>query len=97
MCATKHKRALSPVDTDRPAPDQTGLPSVDALPDRGHLSRQYAELLDIAARLIKECSRLQADNDDLRASARLWMRMHEQQVERANSFEHQLLEGARRV
>lgn len=60
------------------------------------LTRRYDELTSIAVQLVEECARLRAENDDLRASAELWIRMYEHQVERAKSFEEQLLGGPRR-
>jgi hypothetical protein len=60
------------------------------------LRRRYDELTAITARLIKECWRLQADNEDLRASAKLWISMYEQQLERANFLDEQLHQGPRR-
>jgi hypothetical protein len=61
-----------------------------------HLSKRYAELTAIAARLLEECGRLRADNEDLRASAEIWIRMYEQQVERVKALERKLLEEPRR-
>lgn len=78
----------------------TALKRVETLREREemeHLSRRYHELTTIAARMIEECWRLQTDNEDLRASAKIWIRMYEQQVERTNALEQQLIEGPRRV
>lgn len=61
-----------------------------------NLTRRYDELTTIAVQLIEECSRLRAENDDLRASAEIWIKMYEHQVDRANSFEQQLHAGPRR-
>jgi hypothetical protein len=60
------------------------------------LNRRYDELTAIAVQLVEECARLRAENDDLRASAEIWIKMYEHQVERASSFEEQLLGGPRR-
>ena len=60
------------------------------------LTRRYDELTAIAVQLVEECARLRTENDDLRASAELWIRMYENQIERAKSFEEQLLGGPRR-
>lgn len=61
-----------------------------------NLNRRYDELTAIAVQLVEECARLRTENDDLRASAEIWIKMYEHQVERAASFEEQLLTGPRR-
>lgn len=55
-----------------------------------NLGKRYSELTSLAARLIDECRRLRSDNDDLRGSAELWIRMYERQLERANALEAEL-------
>jgi regulator of replication initiation timing len=60
------------------------------------LNRRYDELTAIAVQLVEECARLRAENDDLRASAEIWIKMYEHQADRAASFEEQLLGGPRR-
>ena len=60
------------------------------------LTRRYDELTSIAVQLVEECARLRTENDDLRASAEIWIRMYEHQVERAKCFEQQLLGDPRR-
>lgn len=51
------------------------------------LRQRYSEVTQLAARLIEECRRLRSDNDDLRASAEIWIRLYERQLERANGLE----------
>lgn len=55
-----------------------------------NLGKRYSELTSLAARLIDECRRLRGDNDDLRGSAEVWIRMYERQLERANALEAEL-------
>lgn len=52
-----------------------------------NLRQRYSELTALASRLIDECRRLRADNDDLRGSAEIWIRLYERQLERANALE----------
>lgn len=63
-------------------------------PPDGRLRKRYSEVTGLAARLIDECRRLRAENDDLRASAEIWIRWYERQLARANRLE-QLLERSR--
>jgi hypothetical protein len=51
------------------------------------MRRRYSELTRLAARLVDECRRLRCDNDDLRGSAEIWIRLYERQLERANALE----------
>ena len=51
------------------------------------LRKRYSEVTQLAARLIDECRRLRSDNDDLRGSAEIWIRLYEQQLERANTLQ----------
>jgi hypothetical protein len=51
------------------------------------LRKRYSEVTQLAARLIEECRRLRSDNDDLRGSAEIWIRMYERQLERANTLD----------
>ncbi len=51
------------------------------------LRKRYSEVTALAARLVEECRRLRGDNNDLRGSAEIWIRMYERQLERANSLE----------
>jgi len=55
--------------------------------DAENLKKRYSELTSLAARLIEECRRLRSDNDDLRGSSEIWIRMYERQLERANALE----------
>jgi hypothetical protein len=55
-----------------------------------HLRQRYSEVTQLAAQLIDECRRLRSDNDDLRGSAEVWIRMYERQLERANILEESL-------
>ena len=54
------------------------------------LRQRYSELTALAARLVDECRRLRADNDDLRGSAEIWIRLYERQLDRANDLETSL-------
>lgn len=54
------------------------------------LRKRYSEVTALAARLVEECRRLRADNDDLRGSAEIWIRLYERQLDRANGLETSL-------
>jgi hypothetical protein len=64
----------------RSAPAQAAPPATEAEPDPSGaaLSRELA-------RLMRENHRLLDENASLRASAEIWIRMYEAQVERANN------------
>lgn len=78
---------------------RTSLRRVERAPatdELQQLNRRYDELTSIAVQLVEECARLRAENDDLRASADIWIRMYEHQIDRANCLEEQLFGGPRR-
>jgi hypothetical protein len=59
-------------------------------PDRTYLDRLEEERV----RLAMEVARLTEENEALRGSAEIWIRMYEHQLARANSGEREPLEGA---
>jgi hypothetical protein len=66
---------------------QRRIPALRSRDTVQNLRQRYSELTALAARLVDECRRLRADNDDLRGSAEIWIRLYERQLERANALE----------
>lgn len=69
------------------ATDPRRIPLLRRRETQEGLRRRYSELTQLAARLIDECRRLRSDNEDLRGSAEIWIRLYERQLERANALE----------
>ena len=55
---------------------------------------EHDRLRDERGRLMREIERLTEENDDLRKSAEIWIRMYERQLARANHVNALLARGA---
>jgi len=62
----------------------------DAAGKLAERAKRYLDLTALAASLFDECRRLRVENDDLRASAAIWIRLYEQQLGRVKALEQQL-------
>jgi len=98
MSATNSNIIVWGTATERTVEALTTSRRVEALRQRDEvekLRKRYSEVTGLAARLIEQCRCLRSDNDDLRGSAEIWIRMYERQLERANALDRQVREGAR--
>jgi hypothetical protein len=92
MSATNRQIIIWGKGAGEAPPDNTVGRQVSLLRRRDEvetLRKRYSEVTSLAARLIEECRRLRADNEDLRGSAEIWIGMYERQLERANTLEEQ--------
>ncbi len=96
MSGTNPGVSLWGVGTARGLGDESGMTSLgrvrepDVAEKLGERAKRYVDLTAFAASLFDECRRLKAENEDLHASAAIWIRLYEQQLERAKALEQQL-------